>query len=224
VKQPYTWALRGTPFHAAAEWHPNAFSLVGFPIDAAEQPTIAAFFAGAEAHSPLKIYRMTGGHWSLITNPASELMKPGASYWVYSEGASDFRGPLTVVYGSSASGGVVFNETTTSRQLEIRNVSSFPQSLTLSLQEGTAGVLPVTYAVKLLDGPNQPIETVVIPFPSPLTLGPLEPGQAFLLELGVAQEAVIAPVTSATLSISSTAGLRIDVPLISVRVDLLGLP
>lgn len=216
----YTWALRGTPFHASAQWHPNAFSLVGFPIDAAEQPTVANFFAGSAAHNPLKIYRLVNGSWALITNPSQVMMKPGAAYWVYSKGASGFRGPLTVDFKTRAAGGLVFKDAADTKQLEIRNVSSFPQDLTLTLQAGKNGLLPLAYVVRVLDGPNQPIESVSVPFPSSLELGPLEPGQAFLLDLEVAQEAVTAAVMGTTLSISTTAGPRIEVPLISIRADL----
>ena len=223
-KNAYTWSLRGRPFFDAIKWHPNAFSLVGFPIDAAEQPTIAEFFAGAAAHTPLKIYRLANGQWTLVSNPAQAMMKPGAAYWVYSKGASDFRGPLEVDFKSSAAGGLVFKESTGTRRIQIRNVSPNPQDLTLTLQGGTTGTLPLSYVVRVLGGSNQPIDSVSIPFPSPLKLGPLETGQAFLLELEVAQEAVSTPVMSSTLSISTTAGLRIEVPLVSIRTDLLASP
>jgi hypothetical protein len=52
----------------------------------------------------------------------------------------------------------------------------------------------------------------------------LEPGQAFFLDLEVIQEAVTASIMSATLTISSDAGLRLEVPVISVQSDLLAVP
>lgn len=220
----YTWSLKGTPFHGAARWHPNAFSLVGFPIDPAEQPTVAGFFAGAAAHSPLKIYRMVGGKWSMISDPARVLMEPGAAYWAYSQGASEYRGPLSVDFSGSSAGGLVFNETTSTRRMEIRNVSSYPQHLTCTLQGGKTGVLPLSYVARVLDGPAGPIEAVSVPFTQGLKLGPLEPGTAFILDLEVEQEAVSVPVMNSTLSISSTAGPRIEVPLVSLRGDLLARP
>lgn len=220
TEQAYTWSLRGTPFFGEAHWHPNAFSLVGFQIDAAEQPTVANFFAGAAAHTPLTIYRLTGGNWTRIANPAQVMMKPGAAYWAYSNGASDFRGPFKVDFNNTSSGGLVFNETVSTQRIEIRSVSTYPQNLTLTLRGGNTGVLPLSYVVRILDGPNQPIEAVSVPFPASLALGPLEPGKAFTLDLEVAQEAVTASVMSSTLTISSDAGLRLEVPLISARRDL----
>ncbi|HSP44181.1 MAG TPA: hypothetical protein VLO11_15000 [Luteolibacter sp.] len=224
AKEAHTWSLEGTPFHGSARWHPHAFSLVGFPIDAAEQPTVASFFAGAGAHSPLKAYRMSGGQWSLITQPEQTLMKPGAAYWIHSDGASDFRGPLTVNFPGSASGGLVFNAATSTRTLELRNTSPNPQYLTLTTQGGNTGLLPLSYVVRVLDAPGQPVDAVSVPLTQGLRLGPLEPGSAFFLNLEVAQEAVTAPVMSTTLTISSTAGPRIEVPLVSLRSDLLENP
>jgi hypothetical protein len=220
----YTWSLRGTPFHGSATWHPNAFSLVGFPIDPAEQPTIAGFFSGTGAHSPLTIYQMVGGRWSLITDPARVPLKPGAAYWTYSKGASNFRGPLTVEFSGSASGGLVFDEATTTRTLEIRNVSPFPQNLTFTLLGGQTGVLPLSYVARMLDQPDRPVAAVSIPLTQGMKLGPLEAGAAFVLELEVAQEAVSVPLMSTTLTISSNAGPRIEIPLISTRADLLANP
>jgi hypothetical protein len=222
--QPYTWSLEGTPFHGSARWHPNAFSLVGFSIDAAQQPTVASFFAGAAAHSPLKAYRMSGGRWSLITQPDQTLMKPGAAYWIHSDGASTFRGPLAVDFSNSAKGGVVFNATTRTRRIEIRSTSPFPQSLTFTLQGGANGLLPLSYVVRMLDAPDQSVDTASVPLTQGMQLGPLEAGATFLLDLEVGQQAVTAPVMSSALTISSSAGARIEVPLLSLREDLLTNP
>ena len=224
TEQAYTWSLEGTAFHGSARWHPNAFSLVGFPIDAAEQPTVASFFAGAAAHSPLKVYRMRAGQWSLISDPSQVLMQPGAAYWVYSTSASSYRGPLTVDFPGSAAGGVIFTESTTSRQIEIRSTSPFPQNLTFTLQGGSTGLLPLSYVVRVLDAPDQPLGTTAIPLTQGMKMGPLESGAAFVLELEVAQEAVQAPAMATTLIISSTAGPRIEIPLVSLRSDLLTKP
>jgi len=219
-KEAFTWTLQGTPLFGSARWHPNAFSLVGFPIDAAEQPTLASYFAGAAAHAPLKIYQLNGGNWTLVGKPAETVMKPGAAYWVFSKGASKFAGPLAVDFGNSAAGGVVFNQEVSKRRIEVRNVATFPQNLTLTLQPGTTGLLPLSYRLRVLDGPNQPIEAVSVAFPTSLGMGPIEPGKAFVLELEVAQQSVNAPLMSTTLTISSSAGQRIEVPLISIREDL----
>lgn len=224
TKEAYTWSVKGTPFYGSAKWHPNAFNLVGFPIDAAERPTLADFFAGDAAHTPLKVYQMSNGRWALVTNPAQVMMKSGAAYWIQSQGASSFSGPLTVDFNDSATGGLVFNQSTSTRQIQIRNVSSHPQDLTLTLQAGKTGLLPLSYVVRVLGGVDQPIKSVSVPFPSSLSLGPLEAGEAFLLDLEVAQEGITAPVMGTVLTISTTAGLRIEVPLVSLRGDLLASP
>jgi hypothetical protein len=224
TEQAYTWSLEGTPFFSPPRWHPNAYNLVGFPIHTAEQPTIANFFAGAKAHTPLKIYQMTGGQWSLVTQPAQALVKPGAAYWVYSEGASDFRGPLEVTFPGSATGGIVFSESADARQIQIRNVSSFPQELTLTLQAGSTGLLPLSYVVTVLDGPNTPVDKVSVPFQQGLQIGPIEAGAAFTMDFEVVHEAVTSAIISSTLTIVSDSGSRVEIPVVSLRADLLTTP
>lgn len=219
----YTWSLEGSPYHDTIQWHPNAHSLVGFPINAAERPTFANFFTGskAQAHASLQVYSLEDGRWVLVTNPESVFMEPGVAYWTYSAGASEFSGPLIVDFANSSAGGIVYSETSGAQQLTITNVSIYPQTLSLALQPGTTGLLPVAYIIRSLDGENGSIESISVPFPETLTLGPLEAGQAFSLDLEVLQEAVTVPVMSATLSIATDAGLRLEVPLVSIRGDLL---
>lgn len=219
-EEAFTWTLSGSPFYGSALWHPNAYSLVGFPIDANAPPTLANFFSGSTAHTPLKIYRLDGGHWVLVTNPEEVLMESGVAYWTYSEGASQFRGPLQVDFVNRSAGGLIFFESSGVRQLEITNVASYPQHLTLTFQPGTTGLLPMAYVLRVLNGPNQPIEQISVPFPQTLRLGPIEPGQAFSLDLEVVQDEVTVPVQSATLSIVSDAGQHAEVPLVSIRRDL----
>lgn len=220
TEEACTLRVEGVPFHGSAQWHPNAFSLVGFPIDAGEQPTMANFFSGAKAHTPLVIYRLLDGRWMRVQNPAQTLMEPGKAYWVYSDGTSNFRGPLTVDFARSSAGGLIFTETTGVRRLEIANVSIFPQQLRIRIKAGATGTLPMAYVVQALNGEDKPIDAVSLPFPAELNLGPLDPGQSFALDLEVVQEEVTAAVASAAVILSTDAGLRLEIPVISVRRDL----
>ena len=148
-------------------------------------------------------------------------MEPGAAYWIHSDGASDYNGPLGVSFEGSAAGGVVFTEAGEVKRIKLRNRSDFPQSLSLSLAPGETGQIPVTQVVRLIGGPDQPVERVSIPVSGPLQLGSLEPGEAFFIELEVAQEGVTEPLMGTTLSIHSDAGVRHEVPLVSIRRDLI---
>lgn len=223
AKTAYTWTLEGTPFFGSARWHPNAYSLVGFPIHSAQAPTVASYFGNSASHTPLKIYRMVSGQWSLITQPAQVLMQPGAAYWVFSKGASSFAGPLQVTFDGSSSGGVIFTADSATRTIQIRNTTAFPQNLTLSLKAGENGLLPLSYVVRVLElPPNQ--DRVSVPLNSSVEFGPLEANTAFELELEVAQQSVNQSVMASTLVITSNAGSRVEIPLVSMRQDLLPAP
>lgn len=223
AKQAHQWRLEGTPFFGSARWHPNAFSLVGFPIDATNPPTVAHFFNNAAPHSPLRIYRMNAGQWSLISQPESTLMQPGAAYWVYSNGASNFMGPFSVHFDGSSAGGLVFSASNNRRTLEIRSRSRFPQTLTLTLAAGENGLIPISHLIQVMELPANN-NTIAQPITSGMQIGPLEAGTAFKLDLEVIQENLRHPVMATTLVITSSAGSRIEVPLMSLRPDLLPTP
>ena len=217
----YTWELYGTPFFDRTLWQPNGFSLVGFNIDLGEQPTVANFFSGADAHQPLNIYQMQGGKWLLLNQPESTLMQPGVAYWTESDGASDFSGPLHVDFDSSASGGIVFTPDSSFQDVVLKNTSLFPQELSLTLEAGETGEIPVAYVIRALNTGDAPIENLTVQFPDSLSIGPLEPGASFALTLKVDQSAVTEPLMATTLRIASDAGQLVDVPLLSIRRDLL---
>lgn len=217
----YTLQIAGIPYSGSVKWHPNAYSLVGFPVNLAEQPTLTALFAGSEAHEPLKLYQMVDGKWVFVTNPEQVLLQPGKAYWVYTEGATSFPGPFEVRFANQAAGGLIFGDGSPPQEIVLTNKSSFPQELTLQLQAGTAGALSLAYQLDAVNGPNEPIETLTLPFPETLEIGPLEAGQSFSLSLDVVQSRVTQPVLGANLIITSDAGLRHDVPIISIRRDLI---
>ncbi|MGJ8649121.1 MAG: hypothetical protein ACSHX4_02065 [Opitutaceae bacterium] len=221
TEEDYTWNLVGTPFYDTVNWFPNAYSLVGFHVNAAEQPSIANFFENAEAHTPLKIYKMISGRWSLVTNPESTLIEPGVAYWAYSEGASDFSGPLKVTFADESSGGLRFTDYVDTVRIVISNTSIYPQHLTITQQPGSNGSVPLAYVARVGNGPNNTLEPVSIPLPQTLQLGPLEAGQAFALTLEVVREQLNTAVTSSSLSIASDAGVIAELPVISIRSDLL---
>ena len=220
TETPYTWSFEGAAYFGHAQWHPNAYSLVGFPIDAAETPTVQNFFAGVDAHAALKIYRMVNGRWNLITATASTLMEPGKAYWVYSEGASAYAGPLAVQFRAESVGGLVYTINSGAQELTLFNDSPYPQQLNLSLIAGATGQIPLAYAVPELNGDNGAIATSSVPFADTLTISALEPGESVAIQLEVIQSQITQSLMGTTLVIVSDAGPRIEVPIVSVRLDL----
>lgn len=221
TEEDYSWTFEGAPIHGSTRWHPNAYSLVGFQIDAPAAPTMANFFAGSDAQSTLKLYRLVDGRWSLVTDPASTLLESGVAYWAYSEGATDFSGPLEVSLATNSVGGLVFSEQAGASRIVIKNVSSYPQNLSFELTAGNAGLLPLSYIVTATNGEDSALEKVSLPLPDTFQLGPLEAGQAIALDLQVDQSQVTAPVLSALLTITSDAGVHRKIPIVSIRRDLI---
>lgn len=221
VEEDYTWNVKGAPTLGTTRWHPNTYSLVGFQIEASEKPTMASFFANSPAQTPLKIYHMVDGRWALVTEPASTLLEPGRAYWAYSEGASDYSGPLEVTLDTGSQGGLLYTETSGARRLVIRNLATHPQTLSFDLSAGNAGLLPMAYEVTVLNGSDESIKTVTVPLPESFELGPLESGQAFALDLQVNQDLVSQPFMSVLLTIRTDAGMRRQIPIVSIRRDLI---
>lgn len=98
---PTTWRIRGTPSLRHPAWVPDAFNLRGFPIDAANPPTVLAFFRASTAHYDLAsgrlepFYRLgQDGQWRELD--PTDRMIPGEALWVKCRGASTFVAPLLV--------------------------------------------------------------------------------------------------------------------------------
>jgi len=220
-EEDYTFNLSGVSYFETAPWYPNAFNLVGFPVELTEQPTLANFFDGASSHDPLRIYTMVGGVWTLVEDPASALLEPGVAYWIYSDRSSQFSGPLAISFKNQSAGGIIFNPDVLLKDIKICNEASYPQNLTLSLEAGTAGLVPLEYVVTVLDGPNEPVERMAITMPTSMEIGPLEPGQAFNFSLQANQALVSEAVSTTNLVIVSDAGSRIEIPIVNIRNDLI---
>lgn len=95
--QQVDWHVTGAPQLRYPKWVPNAYNLTGFPVDPVAPATFEDFFAHSPAHAGQPVFRLdAAGNWEEITAPASTLMVSGEAYWVYAEGATDFRAPLSI--------------------------------------------------------------------------------------------------------------------------------
>ena len=52
------WTVTGEPVVPDIEWKPNSFNLVGFPLEAGNEPFYEAFFEHSPAHAGQKIWRL----------------------------------------------------------------------------------------------------------------------------------------------------------------------
>ena len=221
TKEDYNWMLEGVPFYGTTQWHPNAYSLVGFPIDSAQAPTVENFFAGVSAHAELKVYKLVSGNWNLITDAAGTLMEAGVAYWTYAKGDSEFSGPLQIDFSTESFGGLIYREDSNAQEIVLKNVTPYPQEITVSLVAGKTGLIPLSLGILKINGEEQPIDRVSLPFGDSIEIKALEAGESFLLGLEVRQMEVNVPLMASSLAVSTDAGVRIEIPLVSIRQDLL---
>jgi hypothetical protein len=92
-----TWSVTGRPAVPIIEWVPDAYNLVGLPVDPDSPPTFASFFAPSAAHTGQPVYRLSeAGSWEKVTDPVNAPIKSGEAYWIYCKGGSSYTGPLKV--------------------------------------------------------------------------------------------------------------------------------
>jgi hypothetical protein len=140
---PVTWAVMGRPVARPIPWIPNSFNLVGFPVDPGQPPTFAAYLARSPAHVGQPVYRLgPAGEWENVANPHATRIRSGEAYWVYTQGASDFDGPVhvDVQHGDSLD----YGATLTEKGLRLRNLRGGPSQVTVRPLPSTQPV-PLSY-------------------------------------------------------------------------------
>lgn len=101
--------IEGTVRFYTPEWAPDRFNLIGFALNGS--PTFEAFFeASGPRHPTDRIFRLipTSGNWTVVQDPASETMNSGEAYWIFSQGASNYMGPVAVSFEGDKSGTLNF--------------------------------------------------------------------------------------------------------------------
>lgn len=91
-----TWTVTGEARANVITWYPNTCTFTGLPVDPAAPPTFAQFFSGSKAHQRLRVFRLTDGAWKLVAAPTRDVVRSGEAYWIQTDGASTYQGPLRV--------------------------------------------------------------------------------------------------------------------------------
>ena len=209
-----TLTLTGRPSLRKVQWVPDSYNLRGFPIDPATPPTFQAFFAPSPAHyNPTtgalqKIWKLDStGKWVMVA--PGDAMQSGVAYWVFTQGASDYLAPLTVVL--DAGDGLDY-----SREINTLNLTLFNragQSRSALVTDASApAASPLSYAVlDVVNGPTWPA------LPSPLVR--LEAaGASEKLRLAIRREAFSVATYTTVLTITDGAGTRLRVPVSADKV------
>ena len=135
---PVTWRPRGRPSLAASDWIADSFNLRGFHVNGGAPPSFGDYFAASRAQTGQPVYRLsTAGIWELVAAPYSTAIRPGEAYWVYSDGPSEYRGPIevdtedgdAVEFGGGLNTARIFltNRSTVPAVVSIRYLSSAPR-------------------------------------------------------------------------------------------------
>ncbi len=153
--QPLTLNVTGSPAPFGVIWVPDSFNLVGFPVHPSNPPSFDEFFGPSKAHAGQAIFHLSPlGAWELIAAPLATRMKRGEAFWIYSEGTSDFHGPLRVKpnFGQDFD----FGKEVRGKALEFQNLSANSQNITVKLAPSADGT---PLAPLMLGQPTQDAET-----------------------------------------------------------------
>ncbi|NQU39642.1 MAG: hypothetical protein HQ523_06795 [Lentisphaerae bacterium] len=127
-----TFTLQGEARFFRPTWTPDRYNLIGFGLDATTPPTFNQFFPPAGTRHPLaKIYSMNAaGIWSVVS--AGAAMQSDKAYWIFSDGPSDYMGPVSVAFDGMALGTLNFGG-----PLDAQDVISGVTTQQLDLEEVT---------------------------------------------------------------------------------------
>ncbi len=214
-----TWRLTGAVQMPAVRWQPDAFNLVGFSVSAQAPPTFAQFFGGSAAHRHNRLYRLVEGTWQRVTDPSAQSMRSGEAFWIYCEGSSRYRGPLTVEAGTER--GLVLGSRVA--ELVVRNASGNPLSAVIENVIGSPGSLPLTLVVRAVGDPAAPVLDREVSASSRgwiQPLPPLEAGGSLRIPIKTRPAEMTSYVQTSVLRLTTDLGAETWVPVVGVREDL----
>ncbi len=106
-----TLTLTGEVRFFRPKWTPDRYNLIGFGIDANNPPNFDVFFGPSAGRHPVagerRIFSLAAdGNWTAVNGGAP--MMPGAAYWIFSNGPSDYMGPVAVDFDLALTGTLNF--------------------------------------------------------------------------------------------------------------------
>ncbi len=199
-----TWNVTGRPSLKRQAWEPNSFNLTGFSVNGSISPSFADFFSSSAAHSGQAIYRLSNtGIWEIVQNPASAQMRSGEAFWIYTEGASTYSGP--VIVRTDFGDGLDFYKLLNENKRLIKNVSS-------SVKTFTVRYIPMGSPVPLVKFQISTNGGIIWPsFNADETLT-IAAGQEKVYSFGLKRAGISTPRTESMIEILDDAGSRYLVP------------
>jgi hypothetical protein len=218
-REAFVWKVTGAVEFQEAQWRPNAFNLVGFPLASPGAPTFAQFFGGSTAHRLDRLYRLENGSWRRVADPAAEAMRSGEAFWIYCQGASTYQGPLRV----QTPVGHQLLLTTGSLDLTLRNESGHPLTAAVEHVVGSGDPVPLSVVIQAVDNLASVLHRVAAAKPAGPWVQPLpvlEAGEALRLPLEARREELRRARQTSLIKISTDLGTETWLPVVAVREDL----
>lgn len=205
------WTVTGTPANRRVRWRSDSYTFLGFPVDPVSAPTFGAWFAGSPAHQPTArptTFRLdAAGHWRAVERPAEKQIEAGIAYWVFSQGGSDYPGPLEVTVPQAVRGVVAdFGDVNTKLIVRFRNRTESPIRVEWGLTPDN--VLPVSVDLSL---PGS-IQRVPLPLRAQQEVGVIEGRQSLELGLILNRARMTSRTGGAVLTVRDDVGSLIRIP------------
>jgi hypothetical protein len=209
------WTVTGQPALPYIDWKANSFNFVGFHLAPGEEPLFGDFFSSSLAHAGQEIYILnSSANWEKVTSPLTTFMRRGEGFWIYSEGSSQFTGPLSVQLDQGT--GLHYGKTLSEQNVLLRNSSAGQKAVSLSLSS-----LNSTVYYWVFDPANNVAGWT--PFPSSLALT-IPAGGSQKLRLGVKRTGLTAETLwEANMTVTDDEGMRILVPVSVTGISYAGL-
>jgi hypothetical protein len=182
-------------------------------------PTFGQFFAGSAAHRHNRLYRLVDGSWKRVSDPSSESMRSGEAFWIYSDGRSDYQGPLRV--DTLARQGLVLGERP--GELVLRNLASHPLQPKIHHLAAQGEPVPLAFVVQVTGDPRSLARRAPMAKPSGPWLQempPLEAGASVRVPMATRLDAMHSHAQVSLLRIDTDLGTESWVPVVGIREDL----
>ena len=203
--------VTGRPGIHRTRWKSDAYNLTGFPVDPANPPTFATWFAGSSAHQSTKrpaVFALNDtAQWVAVDHPELKVISPGVAYWVFCQGASDYQGPVDISIPFGGQGKAAnFGDANSKLVLRLaRNVGT-PTRATLSLD--SVNSLSLSYQQRsVFDGSTQ-----TTPFTSTVSFDLPDVGQKNDVNLILDRAALGTNGGSAILTVRDEIGTLVRIP------------
>lgn len=205
------WNVRGQALATVLTWYPDTCTFTGLPVSDDNPPTFDAFFSGSAAHKRLRIFRLIGNAWKVVSAPKIDRPRSGEAYWIQTDGGSSYQGPLRVRL--PAAGGLHFQPGTPAYALQFANDSK-NTSAQITVE---AFADPTDLPLQIISQDIQAKANRTEGLARTTTLAPLRPQSKFTLHIEPARNSMTVETASSLLRITDGRGTQVWVPVTARR-------